>query len=554
MQIRRATLFMALTSLVTVALAGCASVGGEIEVAAPEWKSGYAWSYAYTEEFEGFYEENGEGDNYTDSEPGRYTNQVVNTTMKAGDEPVYVLLSQYEGRNAGIRVLSQDDLSRKSFGYGWSRSCVNGQCNGDVDLYLREDDEEDKIWPKYLDFPLKTGKSWGAIVDLSEFDEDDLSISVIAGVEGAAVADLPVGPTTAAKVVFIISPANPMELESMIRAEGEEEGYQVDALDIFYETRETLYFSAEYQNIVQRQVVDTERFYARGSDPDGEPFEFRSEATYTYSEVLDGARLTPGPELAIDEFLPYFAGDRDLIDPNGEGIIAADYTLDVSPARLVVNAGESETASFKANIVGADAIPEEHALSWKLYNAAGKVVKTGDGDQFDVTVSQPGRYAVAVEARQGDDFVTSDGATLTANWIGTTRLSCPVASALGVPSCDAGSVPAFPGIKSLVVRAEPTGQLGATPASSMTVRDALGQSIAGRPDGDGYKVEVTNFDGYYLDRDGWRMDFRHGAGVSSDVDMYVEAIYATSGDPTMTAQATVVPERSMLVEGLARPW
>ncbi len=554
MQTGRSGVLLTLVSFIAITLSGCSAVGEDIEVEAPSWRSGYAWSYAFTEAFDMVFNENGDKGNHTENDEGRFVRQVTNTTLKAGDKPVYVMVEQSDSRKGGrIRAIAQEDLGYVDYGYGYSTSCVNGNCGGTVDLQLR-DDADAIPWPAYLDFPLKTGKSWGKVIDLSEYDAGAFSVSAAAAVEGAAVVDLPVGPTTAAKVNHVMRPTSMAAFEDEIRAEAAEEGYSVSKLEINMEERETIYYSAQYQAIVKRDVVSTERFYARGTDPEGEPFEFSNDFRYSYSEVLDGARLASAPELSPDEMLPYLTGQAALKDPSGSGVIDGGYSLVLSPAAAVVNAGAGESATFKVALDGASELPSNHTLHWVITDVAGKSIKTGEGKELTATVSKPGRYAVNVEARQGKSLVSADSGVLSADWIATSRITCPAATVGGIPQCPAGNVPAHTGIKSLTVRAVPTGPLGALPGSAMTVYDADGRSIAGRADGNGYKVEITDFSPYALDGSDWTMLYRHSAGVASDIDMQVEAIY--SGNAAMTVATTSLgEERIQVMRSLERlPW
>ncbi len=526
MHVQRAKVLTTLATLLAVTLAGCSGAGEAIEVPAPEWRSGFAWSYAYNESWEYVYSENGEEENYTDSEDGRFIRQVMNTTTIAGEKPVYVSVKQEADRNRGrLDIVYQADLGRVPFGYSYSTNCSESICNPSLLLDFYEADEGEATWPPYLDFPLSTGKSWGDIIDLGEVDDDDFSISIGAAVEGAAVVDLPCGPTKTAKVNIITRPTNLADFEAMIRKEAAEEGFQVDALDIVFEERETVYYSADYQAIVKREVVGTERFYARGIDPEGEPFEFESSGHQKTTEILDGARLSSLPEVPLAELVNYMMGKDQLADPGCLDEAAVVYNIKIDPKAITVNAGEGESATYGVKLDGVESLPDGHTLKWRVSNPSGQAIYSHTGPQLKVALDAPGMHRVDVEAVNGETLVSADAGTLTGDWIATSRLTCPAATTFGVPPCDIGQIPMAPGIKSLIVRAVPTGALGAVPGSSMRVYDSFGQSIIGNADGNGYKVEVTNFDDYLIDGSDWTMQYSHSVGVQSDIDMEITAIY-----------------------------
>lgn len=527
MQTGKSGVALTIASLLAITLAGCSTVGEPIDVEAPSWRSGFSWSYIYDEEWTFSFNDNGERDNDTDSDTGRFVRQVMNTTLEAGDKPVYVLVEQDTDRNAGrLRIRGQADLGNVDFAHAYSSHCTQSKCTGSVDLDFYDDDELQL--PPYLDFPLHAGKSWGAVVDMNEYDDgEDWALSIGAAVEGAAMVELPVGVTKAAKINMIVRPSNMAAFQADLRDEAAEEGYIIDALDLRFEQRETIYYSPEYQAIVKRDVIEVESTYARGSDPDGEPFEFSFDSEYRWSELLDGARLAPAPEVAINDLVPYLSGKVRLVDPVNETVVVDGYDIRLTPGDAVINAGAGESVAYRVNVDGAESLPNNHTLAWKVTDSEGNVVQTGDGNDFTAAVDRPGRYTVGVEAKQGNSLVSADVATLTADWIATTRLTCPPATSFGFPACDVGVIPMSQGIKALVVRGVPTGPFGAVIGSSMTVYDSLGQDIGGSPDGDGYKVELTEFGDYFIDGSDWTMEYRHSVGTLSDVDMEITALYSS---------------------------
>ncbi len=541
---RSRTLFL-LALLTATALSGCTARGEAVTVEAPAWSAGYTWSYEGSTLLDRREQLGDETDNMTLRAHHTTTRVVTNTGMDADGEPVYVTAEQVRledapegealflglvGDDTFLGAYRQRDLMPISSEGVRSETCnAGGDCTTTLQGIVFHDDEHGN---DFLPFPLHTGDTWRGTYPL--FGEE-LPMTYTAEVGRMHSVETPLGPVDAVRIEVHHRPA---DVEATIRAweeEAREEGFAIEDLHVSVRIDTVLYYSPTYQNIVHSLTMGLQRFSATIPDGDGGTVAVREEARYEERLALAGARLVPGPERTLDEVAALLAPGTTLDDVAGDPVPESVYRVAVVAVDDTVNAFAGEAGRFEARLDGIDALPGGHALRWGLLDRDGREVDSGDGVAFEPAPADPGRYAVLLEAVDGDGVVhATAGAALAAHHVGRVVHDCGPANVeapgVTVAPCNGLSLPVHPGATSFSLVATPQGVTGGFLAQ-LTLADGLGREVPVENHGDHWRVELASFDGTNLGSQAWYADWESWAAVEEDVVFDFEVFYGADEGP-----------------------
>jgi len=521
------------------AFSGCLDDGESLSLGRPVWSSGYAFSYEMTGQ--STEEENHVGD----GDSGRSSNsdtlgpisiniEVLNTTMHAGDDPVYLaaLTSRDTNREsapapfimnfaASLTAYRQRDLAEVVVDLVSShRSCEDGACESAKITAVGFGESPDMT---YLDFPLTKGKSWSS----PAADDDELGWIVRAEVGSPKTVQLSVGSVRALPVVFKYSATN---LDKFIEDQKRESDGQVDSYD-FRPTRQlTVYYADDYQTVV-RSVTDVGLdIRASGKDEQGRPAMFEGHYEAHIEQVLTGARLVALPERGLDYISQVMDGTIDLIDPSGHARRPVGYTLAVDPARRVVNAAEEPDVSFSAKVVGDPAAFQGHAVTWRLVDYFGNQVAAGEGVAGAHRFDEPGYYTAEFEARDADGQVTAAASGfILANYAKSTQVTCTLVTPVPITPCPDASAPVRPGIRSATVAARVSSPLDVLSQGTLVLTDPAGREWrSSTASGGRYEIIVDDFTDAAVGDEDWVLSFEDLLAVQQVIGYEVELSYDPS--------------------------
>ncbi len=516
-------------SMVAVVLAGCATVGSEVNMEGPDWKPGYHWAFDITNEETGFEIIDGEEEPIDESERFKFRMEVANTTVVVDGERLYHSVTQVtedgEERNPWFDIRRARDLATVGFGFSTMSGCAQGDC-GSMTIGFTEYHLDALT---LVDFPLHTGKRW--VDEETEEIEEGLIVGVaIDGhVQGGALVDTGVGQVEAARIVRTERPIGIDAYERFVIEEAEAEGYDVQEYNIDFSAQQILYWSDTYQTFVRSDEVVTYEEKVRADGPEGQ-IEYHVRVSETTTSILEGARLVAGPEVPIDDLGSYLLGEQLVRDPTGQAVAEVSYTLTMDPPSGVTNAAEPAT-SFDAVVTGDGA--EGHTFHWSTLDREGNVVDTGEGTSYIPAPGKPGRFTVQLETRNANGTVAAVGGALVADWIATQTMGCGPATVWPM-GCDDIDIPLHAGAKSVRVAVSPL-----TPTvSSLTLRSPLGYTISSSVEGSERVAFQDDFQFIMLDGQDWSVSHSPTA-ATGPVAVDVEIIYSGA---SVQATSSMLPE------------
>ncbi len=530
-------------SLIAVMLSGCATTVAPIDMAGPEWQAGYAWTYAYQASESWVDRADGEEERDNDTWSGRIVQEVFNTTIAHAGEPLYHLVYTEETDDDAytwFKVLRQRDLGSVGFDYSTGMACMNGECR-DTGVQLTGYHDDGLT---YIDFPIRTGDRWSAVLEPEEWD---IGTAIEGTVHGAALVETGLGAIETARITRVEVPVGLDEYEQTIREEATAEGYTLTHLELDYSIRETLYYSDLYQAVVRVDRVDQGLESARGTDPDGEPFDFHYEETEEHTIVLEGARLLPGPERSVAEAMGFLDGSLPLRDPTGEAVAHATYELAISQPHAIINAANHELV-LDAVVTGD--MPTSHSLHWSVRDQQGAIVHEATGGNYTPSLPGPGRFSVELLAKDNGTIVAAAGSAITGDWIVDDVISCGVASVFGVPACDRISVPVHPGAHHVLVRTMAEFPTQTTPGNMMRLEDPNSMAASARSEGGELVIEVDDFSFFERNEQPWSLYYGPMANAMMDLPVHIEVLYS-SGVQEGAAQQGRANVGKVLVEALS---
>lgn len=541
-------------------LSGCLTGGTVQNVEAPNWSSGYAWSWNTTGEArEVFYMKVGDEKPEQREEQGPLpplseTVEVLNTTLNLHEEPVY-LTGYWNNRMQGaspecynpggdypgvpevcdagepaamLTTFRKSDLSELPLSYQTHFECHNSACKTKISN-LRVMDTPD--YP-LLDFPLDSGKSWGGPLDRENSEDPRLDWEYQARVTGTRSVSTAVGSMDSVRVEVVVRPANLAEYKEAILDDAEEEGVQVDSFDYRTSIRTVIYYSEEAQMIVRADSERVEEIQARFVE-DGEAHEIRAHESRTTSTVLTGVQLYERPERNLDYAARLVFGEIPIADPAGVLPDPRRVTVSIRPDVPNLNVFDETDARFHANITDSEDNSSQLDVKWTVFDYERDVVADGEGTTFTASFELPGMYGV-----QAEIVDPASGAVLAAKEVpfevyldGTYTLNRLV----DVLFFDTGDseleLPVLPGIQRLEVSAD-AGGLGFV--QTLRVFDAEGNSV-GTDTGSQAEVQVVDFSDYFVSDEPWRVEWDSTVvGALEFVELHIVERY--TGDPLADAE------------------
>lgn len=541
------------------AFSACMGLGGSFSVGAPSWQPGFSFAYTSSGSYSYAVAANGETETRDGTwGPETHIAEVLNTTLEADGEPVYVLGFQTVERDeapeddpeseavqdvagrfglpvGGVSFLGirKRDFQEIPAWLNTRSDCdTSGGCTTEV-VGLEFGDA-----PPYsmLEFPLEKGKDWSHDLDAADtqLDDfaDDLRVRFEAHVVGLRNVPLPMGDARAVRVDWRIAPTNLDEYNTRIREEAEKEGADIDRFEISFSRSGSVYFSENYMTIVQSEWRGDFAVEIRGKAPDGEEFDFTQRGNDQGKNVLEGARYVGRAERGLDYFARLHDGKVSLQDPTGQSLDRVRYSIRVNASKTVVNAAESEAAEFAAVVEGVEALPEGHSVAWKVRDFVGGVVATGTGLAFSHTFDEPGQFVVEAEGHDESGNVTaSGGVDVAANYQASVQVDCPPVAGVGLGTCEAIPVPVRPGIRYLKAEAavdSPVGFVPALNAAELVLEDPDGHDETGNRNGDRYTIEMFQFFRFEVGDEDWTLQLQQQRAVLESATYEVDLRYDDS--------------------------
>lgn len=551
-----------LVGLVAPLWAGCLGPSDEpFSIPRPQWSSGYSYAYSVLGSAAGVEKRNGETESVLENYgPLRIVAEVVNTTLGPSAQPTYVLghratttggapspTDQEIVRSIAqspLRAYRQRDLAPVGVHWDTHETCGEGACSAVV-RNLRFD--PGPVVP-HLRFPLENDDAWsgrlpGQHVPLIQVDPG-LPWFYEARVVGRETVDLAIGSVEAVRVDVTIRPEDVEAWKQEIREEADEADVDVRKLEIDAEVQQTIYYSETYEWPVRTTSKGRVEFKATGRE-EGDAFNVLQRYSASETTTLEGARLVPRPERDA-RFLGELASLRiPLQDPTGAALRPAGYTLKPPASGTVFNAAQAVSAGYRVEVVGGEGLPEGHRVGWRVTDAWGGVVHSGEGLELRHDFDAPGVYGVEWEARDPEGFTTAaTGAIVVGEYELARPFDCDVVmvnldglSRTG--ACDPVRVPVRMGIGSLAVRARPSSPVGFLNGGTLELRDPFGQAVQqSRPGNGGYEIRLDRLaDFAVLDQD-WTLEWRPDTSLLETIPFEIELRHAASAEPSEDREAS----------------
>lgn len=527
---RAPTILLIATMLVPL-LSGCVAIGFLDEPAtAPDWEAGYTWEHERSGHVEVEATRDGETveEEDRDIDPLTVNRTVVNTTLEADEEPVYVLAKRLEqggGAATFLEAVRQRDLAPVPlWGTTVPAACTAEGCTRDGSYTLGDPPE----WT-FLDFPLVPGKTWTIEPDAPD---DGVRFQVNAEVGSPTTADLPIGPTGIIPVTFTLEPLNLDEELEEARRKMNDHGAQIDRLEAEIDVEKEIGWSQTHQTAALVERRGHLEALIAGTDEDGESLDRTFRVTATSRDELASATLQAGPERAPEEVdvdgpgwmlsppqasLSIDASETDGGDPGGSGgfwISADDYNP---------NAAEGEEVEFTVH--GAD---DASRVRWSIRHADHGEIGQGEGARLEHTVTDPGQHLVTAELVDDDgEVVDRDELSILAWWSSETEMSCPLAAGDGVMACDPVTFPVASGVDGMGVYLQPDGVTARQ--GEIRLLDADDEVVA-TADGPSYAIEIDDFDDAAVDGSDWSLEYAPRATALDSPTVTVQARYTETMD------------------------
>lgn len=527
------------------ALTGClgSTVPAATSIAAPSWSSGFTWTYNVTGEM-----------TTTDSsgEEVRTTNwtlpslrlerRVVNTTVRAGGEPLYIVESVIR-KEAWIDIhlveaFRKDDLMPVPVDLpAPSTDCGEGPCPVEEDPGF----EAPPTGP-YLDFPLRPGASWS----FRYTDQDGLRWSVQAEVRSPHPVDVEAGRTDTVPVRFERVPVDPGALEQEVREILEDDGIRVEHVDLRVREHWTAAYSDRFQASARTTIHVEGDYEVRGEDPLGEPLHLEGTTTLDVTRSLVEADLTADSERSLGTLRVHTTSAHVLpprVEPSpttgsGDGDLESPG-VDISRSPAITNAGQDWPVHLHARTWGEGS--EEATVEWTILHPDLGPIEELDGPSHEWQPRHTGNLTLEARLVAGNGtLLARDETWLLSDFDTIVNMRCgPVSVADVAPGCPTLTVPVASDLRRLVVEVNPY-QPGPVPGE-LKILDADGQVVArdGGRNGNRYVAEVGDDGVQRADGRPWTAVWEPTAGtvvsqyqyiVGSDYGPGTEGPYADDDD------------------------
>ena len=389
--------------LTSLAVAGCTFPGGEVgksfdPLDAPVWEPGYSWTYdvVASSQMSGF-DRGGLGSD-GDSQRGKVTMTVINTTKEVRGEPVYVVSlgdgfdhPLFEGDTQALTKRGLE-LTAVGFNHDYAMPGSSDPCRDASPLQPVEDTQRIPT----VRFPLDDGKSWSGSLGL----EDDFGMQYTMLVHGLVDVDTPAGTF---KAVYVTTDFQPGDFQDG----GPEEMGMYD-----FSLRSEQWYSPDARYLV-KHVFSASASTSEG----GERYQF----AYRTTAVLADYSLDVQPEQEAPEIVermeaqpvPYMpsriVSDTEFPVNVADGPVTARLTLEEMNMRVF---GNDDLIAYSSELEPLAYDNETHEIAWTIttYSDGYTEETRKTGDILELNLTRGGDYNVraAVEPKKCGSYIVSD--------------------------------------------------------------------------------------------------------------------------------------------------
>jgi hypothetical protein len=537
-------------------LAGCSGNTASFPpVEAPDWKTGFAWSWEVRHRIQGFEQLAGEKSSIDEPETATHEIlEVLNTSIPTADGRVWLAVRSvvpFQGldacasREGSCQVTTSDarpdltlegfrpsDLANLEVSYSFSQQCANG---GTCRNELKGLQVDSSSALPFLSFPLQKGKHWtGSRAPGSEAETEGaledygLVWSRTARVVGLETVETPVGTLEAIRVDFTKTPTHVHELREAIAKDAKAAGGSLDRFVFDYRETTTVHYAPAYSGVVRARSTAIQLLEVTGKDEEGESFEFVQSFTETRSRTLTGVILLQKQERDLEYVARVLAREVPVFDPSG--ILMDQRTVEVTAAldKTIADATAGQSVNATATIKDSKATggKSDLLLEWKVLDYLQKKVGGGTGTRFTYNFTNPGLYSIQVDAKDAASgrIFASALQNVEAIWNETRLVLMEPAT---VPARAAFSIPVKPGIKILEILATPEGLQPPETGTYITLRDPDRTSVKNEASSPVY-FRLTDFSGHYLGDENWTVDIKQNIDTAGHVRVDVRERYMPS--------------------------
>lgn len=484
-------------------------------IGAPDWESGYAWTYDVTGSL---------GYTFTGDEIGADSAEIPLGDMQIKKEILNTEDFDHKGDALYVgattlpigHILDMDMFALD--GGGWAELAVFPTADRQRDLapvpayptFSSSTGEAsgiafaDGLAIDYIQFPLTHGKRWDDSVSFSEklpgMDELDVfgdvtELQLVGEVGTMETLDLPIGKTDAVRIDFSYKPIGLQRAVAEFREQAESMGVSFERLNVQIGLHEIAHYSPAHEAIVRDQYI-FKAIADISANAFGEQYDIFAEVTGYVLAQMSGSTLTELEEHDLPAILDKLNGREAIRDVEGAVIQAEDlYKIDLVQSHDRVNVAETHAVSFDIVNDAVDGLPPGHGYEYLVQDKTGKVVEyQGTGSEFMVTFDDPGVYTVRVAAVDPDgNAISQDRAIVYADYAKSTEVSCSPVVITYTNSCGQIPVPVREGIDQIILTAKVNQTLLDDPAMQNRIRfeDAAGDRVYGYQVAPGeYRIEL----------------------------------------------------------------
>lgn len=394
---------LSLALIGSLVLSGCAFPGGNVgkafdAIEAPIWEPGYSWTYdvVASSQMSGF-DRGGLGSD-SDSQRGRVTMTVLNTTKEVHGEPVYVV-SLGEGFDHPLfegdtQALTQRDLELAAIGYTQRYYSPGGSdpCRGASPLQPVEGSQRLPT----VQFPLDDGASWTGSLGI----EEDFGMQYTMSVHGLVDVQTPAGSFQA---VYVTTDFQPGDMP-----EGGAEGLDMSDFSL----RSEQWYSPDVKYLV-KHVFTASASASEGGD--------RYQFAYRTTAVLSEYSLEAGPEQESPEIMDRMEPTAVRYEPTrivsdtefpvniADGPVTARLTLE---PMNTLGYGYQDVIAYKPELQTVAYDNETHEIGWTVttYSNGYTEEARSTGDILELAMERGGEYQVraAIQPKKCGANMVSD--------------------------------------------------------------------------------------------------------------------------------------------------
>lgn len=519
-------------------------------IQAPDWESGYAWTYDVSGEvgytFTG--DEIGAGSDGIDFGDLQIKKEILNTQdFSHRGEPLYLGATTLPiGHILDMDMFALD-------GGGWADLAVFPTADRHRDLapipayptFSSSTGEAtgvafaDGLSVDYIQFPLEAGKRWSDTVSfaeelpgMDELDafEDITELQLVGEVGGMETISVPIGSVDAVRIDFSYKPIGLQRAVAEFREEAESYGVVFERLNVQIGLHEIAHYSPAHEAIVRDQYI-FKAIADVSAHVMGEHYEAFAEVTGYVLAEMSGSTLAELEEHDLPAILDKLNGREAIRDVEGTVLEEKDvYHIDLLASHDRVNSAEAQAVRFDIVNDAVGGLPAGHGYEYLVQDKHGQVTHfAGTGSQFNVVFDEPGVYTVRVAAVDPDGQAISQARQIVyADYVKTSEVTCGLSTLVTAP-CGAVAVPARDGLERMVLTAKVNQTLLGDPLSQARIafEDASGDVVYGYPSAPGeYRIELDN--AYTSAKDG-ELSFRPLAGFGDVVAFTVDLSFNGEG-------------------------